>query len=71
MPNESDDGDNDPDEKVSLGAKVPPDFKQEVRVMAALRGISMSQYVYEAVEQKLEEDKEEGNTISPVPQRAD
>lgn len=55
----ADEGDSD---KVSLGTKVDPDLKQQVRIVSAHKGISMSQYVREAVEEKLQEDLDEGNS---------
>lgn len=58
-------------QKVSLGTKVDEEFKSRVRIIAAHKGISMSQYVKEAVEERVEEDLEEGNSISPVTMTAD
>lgn len=66
MPNE-DDGEKDQ----SLGTKVTGEFKRDVRIVAAHKGMSMSEYVRRAVERQLEEDVAEGNTTSPAAIMAD
>jgi predicted DNA-binding protein len=51
------------DQDESIGAKVSEEFKQRVRLAAARKGMSMSEYIREAVETQLEEDEEaEGNS---------
>lgn len=51
----------DGDQTESLGAKVTPELKQKVRIIAAHKGISMSEYVRAAVEDQVEEDLEDGD----------
>jgi predicted HicB family RNase H-like nuclease len=46
------------DEKVTIGAKVSPAFKRRVRIAAAKQGQSMSQYIREAVEDRMERDQD-------------
>lgn len=40
-----------------IGADVDPDFKQEIRVEAAKQGIPMSQFIRQALADKLENDQ--------------
>jgi antitoxin component of RelBE/YafQ-DinJ toxin-antitoxin module len=56
-------------DKESIGAKVDPDVKQRVRVAAAKRGMSMSEYIRQAVLDQLEDD--EGNSSTTNPATAD
>ena len=43
-------------EMESIGAKVPAELKQKIRVKAAEEGMTMSNYIREALEEKAEED---------------
>ena len=52
-------------DKESIGAKVDPDTKQEIRVTAAKQGMSMSEYIRQAVLKQLKEDQE-GNPKTPA-----
>lgn len=52
-------------DKESIGAKVDPEVKQEIRVTAAKQGISMSEYIRQAVLKQLREDQE-GNAKIPA-----
>jgi len=71
MTNGNDESQDDEQTRESLGAKVSPDLKQRVRILAAHKGINMSEYVRQAVEKQVEEDLEEGNSTSLAPQIAD
>ncbi|GAA3882808.1 plasmid mobilization protein [Haloarcula argentinensis] len=54
-------------DKESIGAKVDPAVKQEIRIAAAKQGVSMSEYIREAVLDRLEKEKaEEGNPKHPT-----
>lgn len=44
-------------EKVSIGAKVTPEFKTAVRTLAAANDKSMSEFVREAVHEKYAREK--------------
>jgi len=40
----------------SIGAKVPPELKQKIRVKAAQEGMTMSNYIREVLEEATEDD---------------
>lgn len=48
----------------SIGAKVDEETKQKIRMAAAMHGMTMSQYLREAVLKQLDEDIDEGNSTS-------
>lgn len=48
----------------SIGAKVDEDTKHKIRMAAAMRDMTMSQYLRKAVLAQLEEDIDEGNSQS-------
>lgn len=52
------------EEEVSIASKVPESTKREIRVRAAMEGLTMSKWVRVAIEEKLErEEQGEGNDL--------
>lgn len=44
-------------EKESIAAEIEPEVKQQLRIVAAKEGISMSAYIRRAVKNQIEEDQ--------------
>jgi hypothetical protein len=52
-------GEGDEDEKVSIGAKVDPEFKRAIRTLAGSRDMSMSEFVRDALYEKYERETDD------------